>query len=204
MSGRALPSGSPSNCMPTSSFSGNSSRALEEHQRGVVVAEGMLGLQVQLRLETGLLAGSASSTLGSRSSPPKKNSTGSASSSIRLPRVSSSVQVRVTTQGALICIAAMIAHGHRACRFVATMRAWTRRFAAAARRLVAGAVHAPPLAEEAAAGAPGLARCGAAAAARGAVRAGGERGRRVAPARARAPSAGRCATARCRGARCRR
>jgi hypothetical protein len=66
----------------------------EAHQLAVVLAEGMLGFQMPMSWPS-----SASSTLGSRSSPPKKNSTGSASSSIAAPWASASCQVSETTQG---------------------------------------------------------------------------------------------------------
>ena len=45
----------PSNCMPGSTCSGKIERLLEEHEVGVVVAERVLGLEMQLGLEAGLL-----------------------------------------------------------------------------------------------------------------------------------------------------
>ena len=85
--------------------SGKTRALLEEHELGVVVAEGVFGLEVQRR---------------SRSRPPgrraplrpwragrrrrRRTRPGRSSSSIRLPWVSCSRQVRLTTQGAVMCI----------------------------------------------------------------------------------------------------
>ena len=79
---------------------------------------------------------------------------------------SSSFQVRVTTQGAVICMRGMMAQAVAVPALRPECRHGRECAAAAARRPVAGRLHAPALAEEAAARAAGLARRGAAAAAR--------------------------------------
>ena len=58
------PGGGPSNCMPGSSSVREERALLEEHELRVVVAEGVLGLEVQRRLEAGLLAGERFLDLG--------------------------------------------------------------------------------------------------------------------------------------------
>ena len=146
---------------------------LEAHQLGAVVAEGLLGFELHLGLEAG--------APGRRGRPRprpagrrRRRRTRSASSSASMGRfwASVSVQVRLTTQGAAISM-----RDDRMRRRVPSSNRGDGSGppAAAARRPVAGALHAPPLAEEAAAGAPGLARRAAAAVARGAVRAGRRR-----------------------------
>ncbi|MFO1270271.1 MAG: cupin domain-containing protein [Rubrivivax sp.] len=77
---------------------------LEAHELGPVVAEGLLGPSCTRTSSPAAWPASAASTGASRSWPPKKNSTGSFSSSMGGFWASASNHVRLTTQGALICI----------------------------------------------------------------------------------------------------